>query len=75
MEAEKPRRAHDDLNVPAEVADEPREVVREAADEPRRMFGDPLLVAPVEEPDLPPGDPYLPQPAQEEADEPRKRLQ
>lgn len=55
------------------MADEVREVVREAADEPRRVFGDPmLLVVPADEPDALPYDPELPDPAQEEADEPRK---
>jgi hypothetical protein len=73
MEVDQPRRRPADLDAPADMADEVREVVREAADEPRRVFGDPmLLVAPADERGPLPYDPDLAEPAQEEADEPRK---
>lgn len=66
MEVDEPRRRAADPGVPAEMADELREVVREAADEPRRVFGE------ADEPGPVPYDPDLPHPVREEADEPRK---
>ena len=73
MEVDEPRRQPVDPSVPAEMADLPRESVREAADEPRRGFSDSLLVTPAEGANPVPHDPDLPHPVQEEADEPRKR--
>jgi hypothetical protein len=74
MEVDEPRRRAANPDNPAEVAKEPPEAVREAADEPRRVLGDPLLLlAPADDLGPVPTDPDLPQPGQEEADEPRKR--
>lgn len=73
MAMDEPR--HSDVDPGAfEMAEVPREIVREAADEPRRVFGDsPMTVAPAHELGSVPHDPALPHPVQEEADEPRKR--
>jgi hypothetical protein len=73
MEVDEPKGRPAEREAVYEMADEPREALTEVADEPRRTFGDSATAGVTAHERGPlPHDPDLPQPVQEEADEPRK---